>query len=240
MQKQKWTFILVALIYIAVGLLFIVRPDGVESVLCYILAIAVAVLGLLYVFGYIIMPAAENGERRGNGFAIGVLMIFLAIFIVVKQDLIITLVPFLFGVMVLIRGLFVLQTSLHIRRRGYNMRPTLIVGLIIMAFGLFIMLFPLESGEMLFMIIGFGMLAAGVSGIVEEIMVSHMVRKRSHAEERARDMGHRPTIVFEDREDEEDDGDSDWQDEEEAGGEEADGEEAGKKAASEEAADQMK
>ena len=68
------------------------------------------------------------------------------------------------------------------------MKVPLILGLVIMAFGLFIMLYPLESGEILFIVIGCGLLAAGISGLIEEISVNSMHRKHEHALERARDM----------------------------------------------------
>lgn len=186
---NKISSIIMALIYIALGLLFIVMPKGVEDALCYVLAVAVAVFGLLYVLGYFVNSTTTDGDPGHNGFAIGILMIMLAIFIVVKQDLIITLVPFLFGVMVLIRGLFTIQTAFRIRRLGYPMGIPLIMGLVIMAFGLFIMLFPLETGEALFILIGAGLLAAGVSGLVEEILVRTSKNRRAHEKERLRDMG---------------------------------------------------
>ena len=187
MSKIKVSSILIALCYIALGLLFIVRPMNVESALCYVLAVAVAVFGLLYLVGYFI--ASASTEEGSNGFAIGILMLMMAVFIIVKQDLIITLVPFLFGVMVMIRGLFTIQTAFRIKRLGFPMGLTLIMGLVIMAFGLFIMLFPLETGEALFIIIGCGLMAAGISGIIEEILSLTMHRRREHEKERLKDMG---------------------------------------------------
>ena len=116
MQKQNWSSFIIALIYIALGVVFIIRPQGVESMLCYILAAAVAVMGLLYLLGYFISPVGEDGRRSGNGFVLGILLIFVALFIVVKQELIISLVPFLFGVMILVRGLFVVQAAFYFRK----------------------------------------------------------------------------------------------------------------------------
>ena len=109
MRKLNWSGLLLDLIYIALGVVFIIHPEGVESILCYILAAAVAVIGLMYLVGFFIQKADESGHREGNGFAFGVLLVILAIFIVVKQTLVISLVPFLFGVMVAIRGLMVIQ-----------------------------------------------------------------------------------------------------------------------------------
>jgi|GEM_PF-5855226 len=184
---NKISSIIIALVYIALGILFIVMPQGVEEALCYVLAVAVAIFGLLYLLGYLVWSSSEDGPSS-SGFVIGILMIMLAIFIMVKQDLIITLVPFLFGVMVLIRGLFTVETAFRIRRMGFPMGMPLIMGIVIMAFGLFIMLFPMEMGEALFILIGAGLLAAGIAGIIEEIFVRSSHSRRAHEVERARDM----------------------------------------------------
>ena len=196
MRKLNWASLVLDLIYIALGILFIVRPQGVESILCYILAAAVAVIGLLYLAGYFFQKADESGHRAGNGFAFGILLIIMAIFIVAKQTLVISLVPFLFGVMVLIRGLMVIQNMFILRRLGFNILIPLIAGLLTMGFGIFVMLFPFETATVLFILIGVGLLVGGISGIGQELMTWHLSRQQAHEEERARDMaGVRPAEV---------------------------------------------
>ncbi|MBQ9059888.1 MAG: DUF308 domain-containing protein [Firmicutes bacterium] len=189
MRKLNWASLVLDLIYIALGILFIVHPQGVESILCYILAAAVAVIGLLYLVGYFILQTAdESGRREGNGFAFGILLIIMAIFIVAKQSLVISLVPFLFGVMVLIRGLMVIQNMFVLRRLGFNILIPLVAGLLTMGFGIFVMLFPFETATLLFILIGVGLLVGGVSGIGQEFITWHLARQQAHARERARDM----------------------------------------------------
>lgn len=188
MQKQNWSSFVIALIYMALGVVFIIRPEGVESILCYILAAALAVMGLLYLLGYFISPVGADGRRSGNGFVIGILLIFMALFIVVKQELIISLVPFLFGVMILIRGLFTVQAAFYMKRISGRFLEPVIAGLALMGLGLFIMLFPFETAKVLFILIGVGMILGGLMAIAEEIVVRIMVRRRDHDLERARDM----------------------------------------------------
>ena len=190
MQKQNWSSFVIALIYMALGVVFIIRPEGVESILCYILAAALAVMGLLYLLGYFISPVGADGRRSGNGFVIGILLIFMALFIVVKQELIISLVPFLFGVMILIRGLFTVQAAFYMKRISGRFLEPVIAGLVLMGLGLFIMLFPFETAKGLFILIGVGMILGGLMAIAEEIVVRIMVRRRDHDLERACDMAH--------------------------------------------------
>lgn len=188
MRKLNWATIVLDLIYILLGVVFIIRPEGVESVLCYILAAAVAVIGLIYLAGYFVQRADESGQRQGNGFVFGIMLIIMSVFIVVKQPLVISLVPFLFGVMVMIRGLMVIQSMFIMRRMGFPILVPLVSGLLTMAMGIFVMLFPFETATMLFVLIGIGLMVGGVTGIIQEIMMWHQARSQAHAKERAKDM----------------------------------------------------
>ena len=189
MEKIKWSNIIMALIYIALGVLFVIKPMAVGSTLCYILAAAVAVLGLLYLIGFFIQRPEADGSRSGNGFVFGVLLIVMAVFIVVKQNLVITLVPFLFGVMVTVRGLMGVQSTLIMRRLGKGGKWMFLAGLVTMALGIFIMMFPFKTAQMLFILIGAGLLVGGLAGLAEEIMIRIAMSRKAHAEERERDMG---------------------------------------------------
>ena len=188
MRKINWANILRDLIYLVVGVVFIVRPADLEGKLCYILAVVMAVIGLLYLGSHFIQRIDESGRREGYGFTIGVLLIILALFIIAKQQLIIALVPFLFGIMVMIRGLMIIQNLFFFRRMGFGWAIPLATALVTMALGLFVMLYPFEKMTTLFTIIGIGLLVGGLAGFIEEILVVSAFRKQAHAQERARDM----------------------------------------------------
>ena len=188
MKKLKWTMIITDVILILLGVAFVWRPDIMESIMCYLLAALVALVGLMYLAGYFIQKSNENGEREGNGFALGILLIFIAVFIVVRQEVIIALVPFLFGFLVVIRGLMVIQGAFMFRRLRSNILIPIVSGLLSMALGLFIMLFPFETMHTLFILIGISLMVGGISGIVHEIMVWHLLRRDAQERERIRDM----------------------------------------------------
>lgn len=194
MRKLNWASLGLDLIYILLGLVFIIHPEGVESALCYILATSVAVIGILCLLGWLIQKTDEYGHRQGNGFVFGVVLIILAVFIIAKQSLVIALVPFLFGVMVLIRGVMVIQAVFQMRRMGFPIVIPLTSGLLTVALGLFIMLFPFATADVLFILIGVGLIIGGISGILQEFQIWHLVREKHHAEERARDMEGAQTV----------------------------------------------
>ena len=188
MKKLKWTMIITDVILILLGVAFVWKPEVMESIMCYLLAALVALVGLMYLAGYIIQKSNENGEREGNGFALGILLIFIAVFIVVRQEVIIALVPFLFGFLVVIRGLMVIQGAFMFRRLRSSILVPLCSGLLSMALGLFIMLFPFGTMQMLFILIGVSLMVGGISGIIHEFMVWHLLRRDAQERERIRDM----------------------------------------------------
>ena len=177
MRKINWKSILLALIYLLLGAMFLVKPEGVEDKLCYILSGSMGTMGLLYLIGHFFQKVDESGRKEGYGFAIGALLIILAVFVTQKQQLLISLVPFLFGIMVLIRGLIIIQNIGFFRRMGLGLAIPLISGVLTTALGLTVMLYPFEKMSVLFTFIGIGLVVGGCAGIIEEILIVSASRR---------------------------------------------------------------
>lgn len=137
------------------------------------------IMGLLYLVGHFFQKVDEGGHREGYGFAVGALLIILAIFVVEKQQMLLALVPFLFGIMVLIRGLIIIQNLFFFRRMGLGLVIPLISGVLTTGLGLAAMLYLFEKMSVLFTFIGIGLVVGGVAGIIEEILVFIAARKQA-------------------------------------------------------------
>ena len=183
MRKLNWKNIVLAAIYLILGGVFLIHPEGVEDKLCYVLSVSMGIMGLLYLVGHFFQKVDEGGHREGYGFAVGALLIILAIFVVEKQQMLLALVPFLFGIMVLIRGLIIIQNLFFFRRMGLGLVIPLISGVLTTGLGLASMLYPFEKMSVLFTFIGIGLVVGGVAGIIEEILVFIAARKQAEVQE---------------------------------------------------------
>lgn len=183
MRKLNWKSIVLAVVYLVLGVVFLVPPEGVEEKLCYVLAASMGIVGLLYLFGHFFQKVDEGGHREGYGFAFGALLIILAIFVVEKQQMLLAMMPFLFGIMVLIRGLIVVQNIFFFRRMGLALPIPLIFGALTIGLGLVVMLYPFEKMSVLFTLTGIGLVAGGIAGIMEEILVFAAARKQDEVQE---------------------------------------------------------
>ena len=63
-----------------------------------------------------------------NDFALGLLEVLAGIFFIWKSDLIISLIPFLFGFIVMISGFIKLQQALDIKMMGISSWYTILIG----------------------------------------------------------------------------------------------------------------
>ena len=188
MQRQKWSQIVIALVYIALGVVFIIYPEGVESLLCIIMAAAIGLIGILYLLGYFILKTPDEGRRDPRGFVVGILLIALAVFIIVRQDMVMLAIPYIFGLMLVIRGLLTVRAAFYIRSLGGGFWKVFIAGLIPIGLGVFIAMFPFETMRLFFIFVGIGLVVGGIVSLIEEIIARGAARRREHELERLRDM----------------------------------------------------
>ena len=54
MKREYWSKMIVSIISILLGLILIIDPTKVGNTLCYLLAAAVGVMGVIYILSYMI------------------------------------------------------------------------------------------------------------------------------------------------------------------------------------------
>ncbi|MCI7327764.1 HdeD family acid-resistance protein [Hornefia butyriciproducens] len=169
---------IVSAIYILLGLTLIVKPDIVGNTLCYLLALAVGAMGIIYILSYMMTTVESRVVENTNGLAGGIVMIILAIFIIAKKELVISLVPFLFGLLITVKGVLGIQHAINMKRFNVkNFKGSLFGAIAIMLFGLILMMFPFHTVKLFFVIIGAGLLVSGILDILANMRISHQLNK---------------------------------------------------------------
>ncbi len=178
MKKEYWSNLVVSIIYILLGTILLIHPTQVGNTLCYLLAAAVGVMGIIYIMSYMMTTVETRVVENGNGFAFGVVLIVLAVFIIAKKSLIISLVPFIFGFMITIKGILGIQNAMNLKRFGYgSFKGSIWAAVIVLIFGLVVMLFPFQTANVFFMFMGVGLILSGVIDIVANLMISRQIGK---------------------------------------------------------------
>ena len=94
MKNLKAKFVS-SLIYILFGLALMIWPSKVENVICTVLALCVIAMGVLKLISYIFMKVEFRISEDTNGFAIGISLVLLGIFLWMKGTMVIALIPFI-------------------------------------------------------------------------------------------------------------------------------------------------
>ncbi len=177
MKNLKAKFVS-SLIYILFGLALMIWPSKVENVICTILALCVIAMGVLKLISYIFMKVEFRISEDTNGFAIGISLVLLGIFLWMKGTMVIALIPFILGFMITYKGLEGIQNVINFKKFGYGwFKGILLVSALITLFGLFIMMNPFTTAKVLFFMLGLGLFVSGLSDFISDVIFTRQLRK---------------------------------------------------------------
>ena len=182
MKDAKISKFATSIAYILIGVVLIMWPNKVEDVICSVLAACVVVVGLAKLIGYSVTKVESRISNDTNGFAIGISLVILGIFLWLKGTIIIAIIPFLLGLMITYKGLEGVQNVLNFKKFGYGVnKGVLIVSLVITAFGVLVMMNPFSTANFLFMMLGIGLLVSGLADLISDIIFSRQIRNEPGA-----------------------------------------------------------
>lgn len=186
MKNKNISKFVTSLIYILLGGALIAEPRLVEDMFSYLLAGAAVIIGLLKLVSYLITKVETRIAEDTNGFALGISLIILGIFILTESTMFIMLIPFVLGFMITFKGIEGIQNLLNLRKFGYGMQKGLLIGsLIIAGFGILVMINPFSTKKVLLAMLGIGLLVSGVFDIIADAVFTHKLKKGIKPEESA-------------------------------------------------------
>ena len=113
-----------------------------------------------------------------NGFAIGISLILLGLFVLMKSTMFIILVPFVLGFMITFKGIEVMQNVLNLTKFGFGyQKGVMIVSLVITIFGIIVMVNPFSTMKILLVMLGIGLLSSGVFDLIADIVFTKTLKK---------------------------------------------------------------
>lgn len=176
LKNLKWNAILTALIYIVAGVVLIMYPDKVQDVICNIIGIVGIILGVVRIFMYLAANAADAVYR--NDFVEGVALILIGVLIIYQKAVVQTLMPFIVAIIIIVDGFVKLQDGIDAKRLGYDKSYIyVIIATISIVVGLIVMFNLVETSNLIFQILGGGLIYCGATDIVSVIFIAKRVQK---------------------------------------------------------------
>lgn len=175
LRELKWKAIMYAVLYILMGIVLLLFPETTKKMLCYAVGGASVVTGVVTVCIYLFRDAAKNTYR--NDFVVGFAAILLGVFLIVRVDLIMVLIPFVLGIAVMVSGFMKLQNCIDVRRMGYgNGLVLFLLALVSIIHGIILMVNPFHASIVLMRLVGAGLLFCGISDLLSTMYMARKIK----------------------------------------------------------------
>lgn len=168
-----------AILYVILGLAFILWPDFVTTSITVILGVALVIAGIVYIIDYF---RRWDIEYKSNGLAIGILLLFAALFLFLQSNIIVAAIPVLLGFAVIISGTIKLQNAIVLNKAKDPLwKYVLILALVCFALGIVFIINPFATTRVLIIVIGVGLLLSGLTDIAIILLMSRKAKEFGRA-----------------------------------------------------------
>lgn len=186
MENKNISKFVSSIIYILMGIALIMNPSKVEDFFCYLLAGSAIVLGVVKLISYMTTGVKTRIAEDTNGFAIGISLIILGLFVLMKSTMFILLIPFVLGFMITYKGIESMQNVLNLKKFGYSYsKGVMVVSAVITIFGIIVMVNPFSTMKILLIMLGIGLLVSGAFDLIADVIFTGKLRKAEKAEKKA-------------------------------------------------------
>ncbi len=107
LKKIKWNVIISSVIYVALGVILLLWPEEMAKNICYVIGVIAIAVGIVNLIDYIRKDYSVDAYRYNLVY--GLVCILFGVFVFVKVDTVVSIIPFLLGFAVTISGLLKFQ-----------------------------------------------------------------------------------------------------------------------------------
>ena len=164
-----------------IGVVLMTAPELAISLVCPVLGVAMLLIGIMQIISYLAMPVEKSTDS--NRFGTGVLLLILAVTILVRQEWVLQMIPFILGLMIALNGIRELQNGVDVMRlKISNAWIVIIVALVNLILGVVLMVNPFSGLTMLNTALGVGLIVSGCADLVTTLVIYSKRRKNSYGE----------------------------------------------------------
>ena len=117
-KKLKWNLILMSLLYVGLGIFLVMKPGTALNIVCYALGGVVRACAAVQLIRYFVV---ERGVFQSQLTLIsGLICLALGVFLLLRSDIVVSILPIVFGLFVIFDAIGRVQNALDLRRCGYD------------------------------------------------------------------------------------------------------------------------
>ncbi len=157
--------IFTSVVILVIGIFLFIQPDTVIRMISIVLGIIFLIPGITALIDYF-------KEKNSASLVLGVITILVSLILIIKTDLVASILPFILGIYFVVNGITRLQYALELKKNGYTSFTTsLVFSLLIMLCGILFILNPFEGAMALTQMIGMFMIIYACLDITNTVVI---------------------------------------------------------------------
>lgn len=169
LREFRWSFIITALVFIALGLLLILRPNLARELLAYAVGGALAVYGLFNILSFLF----AKDRTLSFELVIGVITAAVGIFILASPGTVLNIIQIVLGLAIIIDSLLGIKRAFTLRELGLGSWGAILsLSILTSILGILFVMHQDLFGSALMVVIGIVLLYQGVSDLITVIRIS--------------------------------------------------------------------
>ena len=175
-KKLKWNLILMSLLYLALGIFLLMVPGTALNVVCYALGGVVLACAAVQLVRYFVV---ERGVFQSQLTLIsGLVCLALGAFLIIRSDVVVRVLPIVFGLFVIFDSLGRIQNALELRRCEYSSwKVFLLLAVLSVVLGIVMVVDPFGTMETLVMAIGVILIVEGAINLLSALYTVLALRR---------------------------------------------------------------
>ena len=176
LKQLKWNLILLAVIFIALGIVLILWPGATMKTICYLLAAMLLAIGVVSHINY--LRKDISGIIYRYDLVVGLCAILGGILVIVKVDKLTDLIPAVLGFLVTMSGIMKMQNSVDMLRLGHGTwHVAFAMAIVNIVAGIVLLMNPFEAAQILIMCLGIALVYSGITDLYVTISISRRLSR---------------------------------------------------------------
>lgn len=164
LKKIKANMIVSSLLCVFLGLVLVLRPGLSVRIVCTAVGVVLILSGVMRIVDWF---CARDGSMYAQmNLIFGIVLVVVGVWIVVKPDKVLAIIPIIVGIVIGMHGLNNLKQAIELWRDKYDKWwVAFILGALTVGFGVLLICRPFAAIDTVVMLIGFFMIYDGLSNI---------------------------------------------------------------------------
>lgn len=164
LKKIKTNVVSSSLLCVILGLVLVFRPGMSMRIVCTAVGVVLLVAGVMRIMAYFAM---RDGSMYAQvNLVFGIVLAVVGVWIVMKPDTVLAIIPIIVGIVIVIHGLHNLKQAMGLWRDKYDKWwIAFLMGVLTVGFGVLLICRPFAAIDTVVMLIGIFLIYDGLSNI---------------------------------------------------------------------------